>query len=325
MLMQRLRLTILCCALLALAAPGRTHAQTSATTCYANVDLGVLGLNLRPFRMFQQLNALGDFAGFLDTDDGTVHLPMIGGRIGVAYYDPSTFNGCRVEARGFYASGSEETSQVLPAGTAFALITGGEGSEFISTTIADFERDVTVTGGDFLFKWDCATSNRTIVAPYVGVSFLSIDQEFNVVAVDQVVLDRMTLNDNVRGTYWGASIGIECLTRIFPTTTCIVDFRLSGYELRAERQARQVDVISFSDVQLSQETSRFTGAAMVRFELTQELRWAQLSLFGSAQYFEAPFVDYGRSFDSATNFTPSQLEIGDAFGYTAGVSVCVPF
>lgn len=321
--MQRLRLAVLG-ALLALATPQSGLAQANSTTTYANLDGGILGLSLRPFRFFQQLDLGGDFVRFLETDSGNVTLPFIGARLGWVTYDGGTLNGTRIEARGFHASDTLRTTQPLVAGTAFALITGDEGSAFADNALADYQRKVTVSGGDFLCKWDRAASNRTILSPYAGLSILKIDQEFSVLATDDI--DRMTLNDNVDATYYGGSIGIECLTRLFPTTTLIMDLRLSLFELEAERQARQVDTISLTVEQVNQRETRFTGAALLRFEISQQLRWAQVSLFSSIQYFDGvPFVEYGRSLLGSTDFTPSQLRIGDAFGYTAGASVCIPF
>jgi len=326
--MRRLRSILAACAFLTLALPTNSHAQPTSTTCYVSADGGMLGLKLPAFKLFQQLDAVDEFVRFLETDTGSNYGPLYGARIGWVHYDPSTLNGVRIEARGFFSERTDRTTQRLPAGTVSNQINGAQGTFFTNAATSEFTREVSISGGDFFFKWDTAASNRLIISTYVGPSILDIDQRVDILATENTTLARMTLRDDVKATYWGASAGVEFLSRIFPTTTAIIDARFSVFDFRAERQAQQTDTTGIipANIQVSQSTERFVTAASLRCELVQQLRWCQIMVFGTAQYLDAvPYVDYGRSLNSATEFRPSQLETDDAFLFTGGLSICFPF
>jgi hypothetical protein len=255
---------------------------------------------------------------------------LYGGRIGWTCYEPNTLNGLRIEARGFFSERDHRAEQRLPAGTVVNLLQPAAGAILFGAAVnTDLREQVRVISGDFLFKCDMACSNSLIIAPYAGLSSLTIDQRFDVAAVARGTGQRMTLSEVVDGDYWGGAAGVEFLCRIMPTTILSIDAGVGVYDFRAERQAQQTVInppLGTFNFALDESTSRLALAGNLRLELSQELRWCQLVLFGSAHYLDAvPEVAYGRLLGGGLVVEPSRLDTADAWGFTGGLSLRIPF
>lgn len=185
-----------------------------------------------------------------------------------------------------------------------------------------------------------AASDRKELPFIFGVGFRQLDQETKLFAVDLSVPDPVDYRESLLTSYYGGFIGVERGVGIAYGMSLSFDARAGLYYAHSSYEGRYKAFIPIGGTDFiieqgardtADEDLAFIGGLKV--ELSKQLAWGDVSLFGHGEYLSyVPRVRLnnddeagGSPFGIVGTENGTRLDGDDAFSWTAGARVSIPF
>lgn len=196
------------------------------------------------------------------------------------------------------------------------------------------KRDVEFFGGDLVF-WTPLW--QTEASFFVGPSFRRINQETNTFAYEsnrEPDVNNMTLNESLKGSYYGAVVGMRATIPLEERLGFTLDGRVGMYYTDTEYDGFQRTQLSSSATPLIEVTrlraddSETAATARIQASLDFTAQKGLIVRLGmGAEYLsDVPKMHYaeiGESFASGDPHSPARIEYSDACGYFGILSITV--